>query len=112
MACENCDERSVTRSLNRALRLVNRRLRRNVEHLKESTDEVFLALCNTDVEAGNAMGELWGSAAFDCGPQDYDFMVTRSIEAVRRLNEIEAHTNSQNKPAEREISDYADIDGC
>src|SRR6266481_743636 len=96
MSCEQCnDERSVTRVLNRALRSVNKRLRQHVEKLKVSKDEVFLALCETDLAAGHAMGELWGSAEFDCGPQDYDYMVKRSIEAVRRLNEIEAHTNSQ-----------------
>jgi hypothetical protein len=27
--------------------------------------------------------ELWGSAEFDCGPQDYECMVQRSIETLR-----------------------------
>ena len=27
--------------------------------------------------------ELWASTEFDCGPQDYEYMVQRSIEALR-----------------------------
>jgi hypothetical protein len=33
-----------------------------------------------------AFGEMWGSAEFDCGPQDYIFMAEQSIEAMRLLN--------------------------
>lgn len=27
--------------------------------------------------------ELWASTEFDCGPQDYEYMVQRSIEALK-----------------------------
>jgi hypothetical protein len=30
-----------------------------------------------------AFAELWGSALFDCGPEDYEIMVKKAIEAVR-----------------------------
>jgi hypothetical protein len=36
-------------------------------------------------EAVKWFAELWGSAKFDCGPQDYEYMVQRSIEALRSV---------------------------
>jgi hypothetical protein len=30
--------------------------------------------------AEKALAELWGSALFDCGPEDYEFMVTQCIK--------------------------------
>ena len=33
--------------------------------------------------AEQAFAELWGSALFNCGPNDYQFMVEHSIEAVK-----------------------------
>jgi hypothetical protein len=85
------EDRSVTRLHNRALRSVVRSLRRKGLREMEHNDELFAALCEADIAAEHAMGELWGSAAFDCGPQDYEFMVERSITAVREYNE--RHTN-------------------
>ena len=32
------------------------------------------------LDAGKALGELWGSGLFDCGPLDYEFMVTEAIK--------------------------------
>lgn len=31
------------------------------------------------------LGELWGSAEYDCGPHDYEFMVEESIKAMRMV---------------------------
>ena len=33
--------------------------------------------------------ELWGSGNFDCGPEDYELMVKRCIEAFDTLDELE-----------------------
>jgi hypothetical protein len=94
------DEHDVVRGHNRVLRRVVSLLRKRVRHGDERADEIFLALCDTNPAAEQAMGELWGSGEFDCGPQDYSYMIERSIEAVRKLNKIEGHTNSQPVTAE------------
>lgn len=73
-----------TRELSLGLR--NRALRRQLLGLHQQADTFFYALCNTS-GADTAMGELWGSGEFDCGPQDYDFIVERCIEAVHEYNE-------------------------
>jgi len=36
-----------------------------------------------------AFAELWGSALFDCGPDDYEIMVKKAIEAVRFMKSKE-----------------------
>lgn len=90
--CEQFEDRSVVRLHNRALRSVNRGLRRAVERLKEHSDELFVALCGTDVRAKQAFGELWGSALFDCGPEDYDYMV-EEIEKAFAFVEAHKHIN-------------------
>ncbi len=66
--------------------LMNRRLRRRLQLAHEQTDELFCILCNTNPQAEAAMGELWGSGEFDCGPQDYDFMVERCLEVLALNN--------------------------
>jgi hypothetical protein len=85
----------VVRKNNRVLRRIVHILRKRVRHGDARADEMFLALCNTNPSADRAMGELWGSGEFDCGPENYEYIVKRSIEAARKLNEIEGHTNSQ-----------------
>lgn len=66
--------------------LRNRALRRDLLSLHKQTDTIFQALCNTD-GATTAMDELWGSGYFDCGPQDYDYIVERCLEALFEYNE-------------------------
>lgn len=61
--------------------LMNRALRRQLLGLHRQTDTIFSALCNTS-GATTAMSELWGSGYFDCGPQDYDAIVTHGLEAL------------------------------
>jgi hypothetical protein len=90
----------VVRKHNRVLRRITHLLRTRLRMRDECADEMFTALCETNPAAEQAMGELWGSGEFDCGPQDYKYMIERSIEAVRRLNKIEGHTNSQPATAE------------
>lgn len=81
------EDRSVLRLHNRALRTVTRQLRRKVDRIEKNADEVFLELCKSDLPAVYAMGELWGSGNFDCGPQDYEWIVKRCLEAVREYDE-------------------------
>jgi hypothetical protein len=40
-------------------------------------------------EAAKWFAELWGSANFDCGPEDYEFMVKKCIEAFNTIDELE-----------------------
>ena len=87
---EQDEDRSVTRLQNRALRTTTRKLRRVVRHLQEKADEIFMAVCTTVTEPERAFGELWGSANFDCGPEDYDYMVEKSIEAFAKVALLEA----------------------
>lgn len=76
-----------------SIALQNRALRRQLLKLHITTDRLFAALsgsASTATEAEEAMGELWGSGKFDCGPQDYSYMVMRCLEAIRasRTNPI------------------------
>jgi hypothetical protein len=91
MACENCNEdvSRVLRRYNKALRTVNRKLRRSVLTLQDGKDEVFLALCATDKTAESAFGELWARGDFtNCGPQDYDVIVECCIAAFEVCREV------------------------
>lgn len=92
MACDICktqdDTRTATRQLNRALRIVNRNLRRREEALIAQRDASVEALLETPNEAEEAFGELWGNALFDCGPQDYEYMVA---EIKKAFAYVEAH---------------------
>ena len=38
--------------------------------------------------AADAFGEMWGSGEFDCGPEDYAWMATEAIAAVRAMKEL------------------------
>jgi hypothetical protein len=42
---------------------------------------------NEPRDAEKWFGELWGSGLFDCGPEDYAFMVKESIEALEATRE-------------------------
>lgn len=39
--------------------------------------------------AEEAMGELWGSAEFDCDPDNFEWMIEEAIKAVRYSKRIE-----------------------
>lgn len=64
----------------------NLALRRELLRIHAQADTIFDALCNTSGPV-TAIGELWGSGLFDCGPQDYEFMIERCLAAVREYNE-------------------------
>lgn len=36
-----------------------------------------------------AWAELWGNALFDCGPQDYEFMLKEIIKTFELVDELE-----------------------
>jgi hypothetical protein len=104
---EHEEDRSVVRQQNRALRSITRKLREQSRRLQEKADEIFIAVCSTNygTEAEKAFGELWGSAEFDCGPQDYQWMVEQSIRAMRIVKAMETATSAQ---TETPTSEYAD----
>lgn len=76
------------RARNRALVIVNRKLRQRQEDVIAQRDEMVESLLTTPNPAEEAFGELWGSALFDCGPQDYEYMVS---EIKKAFAFVEAH---------------------
>ena len=94
------EEQSVVRLHNRALRSVNRGLRRQVERLKTHSDDLFIALCDTDVAAVQAMRRLWEEGGFQppCGPEDYQEIVDVSIRALR------AYRDTASAPAQSTVA--------
>jgi hypothetical protein len=40
-------------------------------------------------EAAKWFAELWGSGNFDCGPEDYEFMVNKCVEAFDTIDALE-----------------------
>jgi hypothetical protein len=40
-------------------------------------------------KAVSAFAQLWGTAEFDCGPQDYEFMVKQCVRDSELLSELE-----------------------
>lgn len=67
---------------NRAQRSTARKLRRAHKMEQEHSDELFNALCHSQLEARAAFGELWTRGGFRCGPEDYDQIVERCLEAL------------------------------
>lgn len=76
---------SIVQRTNRALRKINRTLRRQLSTARQNGDEMFLELCNTDIAASAAMRELWEKAGFECSPEDYDYIVDVAIRALRMV---------------------------
>ena len=69
--------RDVTRLHNRALRTVNRALRRQAERAKQQTDEVVAALFDAPVPEGKAeaaLRRIWERTGgiLLCSPDDYE----------------------------------------
>ena len=72
--------RDVTRLHNRALRTVNRALRRQAERAKQQTDEVVAALFDAPVPEGKAeaaLRRIWEQTGLEgiCSPDDYERIV-------------------------------------
>lgn len=74
MACSECSRLVGTG-------LKNRALRREMKAMQRVADQVFSALCES--AAAQALGELWGSGEFECGPQDYVTIVETCLTALR-----------------------------
>ena len=74
----------VLRRQNRALRIVQRQLRRALKNMIEYSDNLFLELCDTDKEAERAMEKLWtlGGLSDKCGPRNYDKIVELLLEKL------------------------------
>lgn len=76
--------RDATRLFNRALRTQNKNIRRKLDQVQRDADEKIAALFIAPLEASAAFSELWGHALFDCGPEDYDYMVRKIIEKFKQ----------------------------
>lgn len=78
---------------NRAQRSTARKLRRAHKMEQEHSDELFNALCNSQLEAKArvAFGELWTrGGGFGCGPEDYEMIVDVCMGAINLLHYITA----------------------
>lgn len=82
--CNHDEIRSVTRLQNRALRTVNRLLRRRQEQIQGETDKVVAALFEApnESEAELALREIWERAGLSCSPDDYPQIVEDVIKAL------------------------------
>lgn len=104
MFCDSCSEpiemSSVVRLQNRALRTIVRRLRATVRNGQEKADTMFVALCETNPSAEQAMRELWERAGFECSPENYDFMVEMAVRCINdALGKSGARANREPEPA-------------
>ena len=79
----------VLRQHNRALRSVNRQLRRLLKRTQENADNVFLEVCNTTTEAEAALEEIRTFGKLGCGPGDYDYVVERVLDAFEFQDALE-----------------------
>lgn len=113
MLCESCSEpiamRSVVRQQNRALRTIVRRLRATVRNGQEHSDEMFVALCDTDPSVENAMRRLWEEGGFapprspegyPFGPSDYEEVVETCLRALKAYRQAAA-TPAQSESASK-----------
>ena len=86
MACDICkhqdDSRTATKQLNRALRIVNRNLRRREAELVAQRDEVVESLLATPNEAEESLREIWEKAGMKCSPDDYPSIVEGVLFAL------------------------------
>lgn len=80
--CNHDETRSVTRLQNRALRTVNRLLRRRQEQIQKQTDDVVAALFEAPNEAELALREIWERAGLSCSPDDYLQIAEDVIKAL------------------------------
>lgn len=90
---EEDEQVQVIRQHNRALRGVNRQLRRLLKRTQENADYVFNELCNTESEAEKVLEEIrtlcglgkslgnYLDNSLECDPDDYESV----IEAVTNL---------------------------
>jgi hypothetical protein len=89
---EDDEVRSATRIQNRALRLSNRKIRARERDMLDRADALQFSLIEADSNRDDAVvafGKLWRSGLFDCGPQDYAFMVEVLLEAMSRVTPAE-----------------------
>ena len=77
MAWDDEGESQVLRRQNRALRSVNKQLRRTQQKAQHKMDELFMHMCETPTDAEQALQRLWEEASLEyvCGPEDYGTIV-------------------------------------
>jgi predicted ArsR family transcriptional regulator len=90
---EDEEIRDATRLHNRALRTVNKSLRKQAEIAKQQTDEIVAALFDAPAPtnaAEEALRKLWeeGGYAPFCSPEDYDKLVDHAIESMKFSRDI------------------------
>lgn len=67
--------RDVVRLHNRALRTLNKNIRRKLEQVRKETDETVAALFEAPSEAESALAAIHNRLQLDCDPLDYEAIV-------------------------------------
>ncbi len=79
----------VVRHHNRILRKVNKALRSTHKRIQEQADENFLQIVEVQSDAEIALEKLWTLGELDCGPQDYDSIVSFCLEALGKNENVQ-----------------------
>jgi len=74
----------VVKRHNKALRTVNKQLRRALLFVVDYADNLFVELCESGTEAQLALEELRLRGDIDCSPQDYQQIVELAVEALQQ----------------------------
>lgn len=97
------DEITVVRNINKTLRTMNRLLRAQLQTSKEHADDIFEALCASELSI-DSLGELWEFGNMQCSPEDYSAIVETCLLALEEYNE-------RRKPMTQDVRDLPDLSG-
>jgi hypothetical protein len=85
----------VLRKNNRIRREAEKRLRRVLEDQTKRMDLMFIALCDKDTDAQNAIQEIWERGGLTCSPDDVQSIIDLTVEALHALKSNTRNTESQ-----------------
>jgi hypothetical protein len=95
---EDAEIADLKRQVNR-WRSKTRKLRHEQKLKQQESDELFMTLCADEFEkyfeAKEQFERLWACGDFGCGPEDYEELVTRSLEAIGITRFIAAIANHE-----------------
>lgn len=103
------EQELVIRHHNRALRRVNKALRKSQVVTQEYNDALFVELCNTESNhnAELALRRLWEEGGFQppCSSEDYETIVDTCLRALRAYN-----SHVADKPIQSQVNGRFFID--
>lgn len=75
---------SVVQRHNRAVRMVNRNLRRILSRLQNETDYKVAVLMDTSSQAEEALEKIRVLGGIDCSPDDYDTIIAVCVATLNQ----------------------------